>query len=262
VADAPTETERMARLKELYDELLTYLIDEQLIRQLARETGIRVTDADVDQAIENLRVQNNLTEEQLQQALESQGMSQAQYRSDLRKQLLRFKVMNERVRARVNITEEEVRARYEQKARETGSEIRFDVSHVVIPVEAGSTATEVAAVRMQAETVRATLTPDNFAEKAAEIGGGDLGWISAGDLPEDLRVALGAMQAGQIGAPVLGSTGFHIFFVKDKQVGSNFPSYDEMKQELYREMLDSAMLRQEKVFLNEIRRKAVINRML
>ena len=53
VADAATETERMSRLKDLYEELLTVLIDEQLIRQLATSSGIRVTDADVDNAIEN-----------------------------------------------------------------------------------------------------------------------------------------------------------------------------------------------------------------
>jgi hypothetical protein len=70
------------------------------------------------------------------------------------------------------------------------------------------------------------------------------------------------MQAGEISNPILGSAGFHLFYVKDLQVGSNFPSYDEMKQELYREMLDSAMQRQERVFLEEVRRKAVINRML
>ena len=97
VAEARTETERMARLKDLYEELLNVLVDEQLIRQLANSSGIRVTDADLDNAIENLRLQNNMTEEQFQQALDAQGFTQAQYRRDLRRQLLRLKVMNERV---------------------------------------------------------------------------------------------------------------------------------------------------------------------
>ena len=114
--------------------LLTYLIDEQLIRQLAASSGIRVTDADIDNAIENLRLQNNMTEEQFQQALDAQGFTQAQYRQDLKRQLIRLKVMNERVRSRVNVTEEEVRLRYEQRARESGSEIRFLVSNVLLPV--------------------------------------------------------------------------------------------------------------------------------
>ena len=262
VAEASTETERMSRLKELYEELLTFLVDEQLIRQLAGSSGIRVTDADVDNAIENLRLQNNMTEEEFKEALESQGLSEPQYRRDLKRQLIRLKVMNERVRSRVNVTEEEVRSRYEQRAREQGSELRFQVSHVVVPVAEGASAILVAAKLQEAETLRASLTPENFNARAPQLGGGDLGWLTQGDLPEELERALLPLNAGEISSPVRGSSGFHIFFLRDRQVGEGFPSYDEMKQELYREMLDAAMTRQEKIFLDEIRRKAVINRML
>ena len=262
VAEASTETERMARLKELYEELLTFLVDEQLIRQLASSGGIRVTDADVDNAIENLRLQNNMTEEEFKEALESQGLSKGQYRQDLKRQLIRLKVMNERVRSRVNVTEEQVRSRYEQRARAEGSELRFQVSHVVVPVAEGASAIQVAAKRQEAETLRASLTPENFNARAPQLGGGDLGWLTQGDLPEELERALQPLNAGEISDPVRGGSGFHIFFLQDRQVGAGFPSYDEMKQELYREMLDAAMTRQEKIFLDEIRRKAVINRML
>jgi len=262
VAEAPTETERASRLKELYEELLTFLIDEKLIRQLADSSGIRVTDADVDNAIENLRLQNNMTEEQFAEALAAQGLGQAQYRKELKRQLVRLKVMNERVRSRVNVTEEEVRARYEQRARGEGNALRFQVSHLVVPVEDRASAIQVAAKRQEAETLRASLTPENFNARASRLGGGDLGWLSQGDLPEELERAILPLSPGEISEPVRGSKGFHIFFLQDRQVGTDFPSYEEMKQELYREMLDAAMLRQEKVFLDEMRRKAVINRML
>lgn len=262
VAEAPTETERMARLKELYEELLNFLIDEQLIRQLASASGIRVTGADIDMAIENLRTQNNMTEEQFREALQAQGFSMSQYRSDLKRQLIRLKVMNERVRSRVNVTEEEVRARYEQRARGEGNEIRFRVSNIVVPVADGATAIQVAAKRQEAETLRSSLTPENFEARAANLGGGDLGWLSTGDLPEDLEQALKGLNPGEISQPVRGGSGFHIFLLQERQVGTDFPSYEEMKQELYREMLDTAMSRQEAIFLEEMRRKAVVNRML
>jgi len=262
VAEATTEVERMSRLKALYDELLSYLIDEQLIRQLASSSGIRVTDPDVDSAIDNLRMQNNMTEEQFKEALDAQGFTEAQYRNDLKRQLIRLKVVNERVRSRVNVTEEEVRARYEELARGEGNEVRFHVWHVVIPVAEGSSAIQVAAKREEAVSLRAVLTPENFSERAAELGGGDLGWLTPGDLPEDFERALLPLSAGEISDPVRGAKGFHIFFLQDRQVGADFPSFDEMKQELFREMLDAAMVRQEKIFLEEIRRKAVINRML
>lgn len=262
VAEASTETERMSRLKDLYEELLTFLIDEKLIRQLAASSGIRVTDADVDNAIENLRTQNNMTEEQFQQALVSQGFTRAQYRKDLKRQLMRLKLMNERVRSRVNVTEEEVRARYEQRARGEGADLRFRVSHLAVPVEEDASATQVASVRHEAQVIRASLTPENFNERAKELGGGELGWISQGDLPPALEDALLPLSPGEISQPVKGRNAFHIFLLEDRQVGANFPSYAEMRQELYREMLDAAMQHQEKIFLDEQRRKAVINRML
>jgi len=262
VAEAPTESEQMSRLKELYDELLTFLIDEELIRQMARTSGIRVTNADVDAAIENLRLQNNMTEEQFKQALEAQGLAEAQYRQELKRQLIRFKVMNERVRSRVNVTEDEVRARYEQRARGEGNELRFHVSHLVVPVEEGASATRIATVYREAQLIRNALTPENFNARAEELGGGDLGWISQADLPEDLESALSSLNPGEISQPVRTGAGFHIFFLEDRQVGEGFPTYEEMRQELYREMLDAAMLRQEKIFLDEMRRKAVVTRML
>jgi parvulin-like peptidyl-prolyl isomerase len=170
--------------------------------------------------------------------------------------------MNERVRSRVNVTEEEVRARYEQRARGEGSELRFQVSHIVVPVAEGASAIQVAAKRQEAKTLRASLTPENFNARAAQLGGGDLGWLSQGDLPEELERELLQLSTGEISAPVRGSSGFHIFFLEDRQAGAGFPSYEEMKQELYREMLDAAMLRQEKIFLDEMRRQAVVNRMI
>jgi peptidyl-prolyl cis-trans isomerase SurA len=262
VTEAGTEAERASRLKDLYEEILTTLIDEKIILQIASQSGIRVTDADVDLAIENLRMQNNLTEEQFKEALDAQGFTEDQYRRDLKRQLVRLKVMNERVRSRVNITEEEVRARYEERARESGNDVRYRVSHLLIAIKGTASAIEVAAVRQKAEKLRATLTPENFMEQAEELGGGELGWISPGDLSEELEQSLGKLGIGEISEPIRGNTGFHIFFVQDRQVGSDFPTYDEMKQEIYRELLDVAMTRQEKIFLEEIRRKAVINRML
>jgi peptidyl-prolyl cis-trans isomerase SurA len=203
-----------------------------------------------------------MTEEQFAEALAAQGLGQAQYRKELKRQLVRLKVMNERVRSRVNVTEEEVRAHYEQRARGEGNELRFQVSHLVVPVGDRASAIQVAAKRQEAQTLRASLTPENFNARASRLGGGELGWLSQGDLPEELERAILPLSPGEISEPVRGSKGFHIFFLQDRQVGTDFPSYEEMKQELYREMLDAAMLRQEKIFLDEMRRKAVINRML
>ncbi|MEM7138060.1 MAG: SurA N-terminal domain-containing protein [Myxococcota bacterium] len=262
IAEAGSDTERAARLKELYNELLNFLIEEELLKQVAAEDGTVVTEADLDRAIFNIRTGNGMTEEQFMEAVSAQGFTEAQYRADLKKQLLRFKVINERVRSRVNITEDEVRRRYEQRARGEGEELRFKVSHLVIVLEPDASATVTAEAKQKATIVRASLTPDNFAELAEEFGGGELGWIAETDLPDNLGDALLGLSAGEISAPIRGTGGFHIFYVEEREVGSDFPSFDEMKDELFREMLDVQMRRQERVFIEELRRDAIINRLL
>ncbi len=262
LAEVPTETERLSRLKGIYSEILGVLIDEELLKQLAQELNIVVTSQDVEQFIDNIRMQNNLSAEQFWAAVEAEGMTEAQYRKDLRRQIMRFKVTNERVRSRVNITEEEVRRRYQQRAREKGTEIRFHVADIVVPVEGESSATNVAAAKDTAQQIRDSLTPGNFAERAAELGGGDLGWLSQEDLASEMATVLLRTDEGEITQPVRVASGFHILYVQERRVGQDFPSYEDMKDEIMREMLDAAMLRQEQIFLDELRRKAVINRML
>ncbi len=262
IAEAGSDEERAARLRELYDQLLNLLIEEQLLKQVAAESGITVTAADVDMAVESIRQQNNMSKAEFREAVTSQGLTWPQYQSDLRKQLIRFKVVNERVRSRVNITEQEVQRQYEQRARGEGSELRFKVWHIIVPLDPDPTATQTAAAREEAEAIRADLTADNFEQMADEFGGGDLGWLAESELPGDLGAALLPLGAGEISQPIRTSSGFHLFFVEDRQVGTDFPSYEEMKEELFREMLDSAMTRQERVFIEELRRDAVIDRML
>ncbi|MBW1907828.1 MAG: peptidylprolyl isomerase, partial [Deltaproteobacteria bacterium] len=84
----------------------------------------------------------------------------------------------------------------------------------------GASAIQVAAKRQEAETLRASLTPENFNARAPQLGGGDLGWLTQGDLPEELERALLPLSAGEISSPVRGSSGFHIFFLQDRQVGA------------------------------------------
>ncbi len=60
-----------------------------------------------------------------------------------------------------------------------------------------------------------------------------------------------------------GQTGFHIFLLHERERGgANLPEYAEVRETLYRQMLGVAMERQEASFLEELRREAIIRRML
>ena len=86
----------------LYEQLLKELVDDQLIEQTARKMNVTVSSSDVEQAIENVRKQNSLDEARFWEAVKGQGFTEKQYRTDVRKQILRLKVTNQRVRSRVS----------------------------------------------------------------------------------------------------------------------------------------------------------------
>src|SRR5690606_21453552 len=140
---------------------------------------------EIDRAIRNVQQQAGLSEEDFWDAVRGQGFSPEQYRADVRRQLLRLKVLNNWARGRVNITEEQVRERYDMTVARQRRELRYNAAQIFVSIPSGASATEVAAARERAQAIRdAVSTADQFEAAMAQHGGGDLGWLSQGDLPE------------------------------------------------------------------------------
>lgn len=256
------EVQRMAMMAQLYDELLTQLIDERLLEQEARKLSISVLSSDVERAIENVQRQSGLEGDAFWEAVRGQGFTPEQYRSDVRRQLLRLKVVNQKVRSRINITEDDVKRRYDELVRKARRSAEFLVAHVFMPADPNS-ATHLAEVRAKAEALAQELTVESFEAAMAEHGGGELGWVSQKDLPGDLAEALLALEPGEISAPVRGPQGIHIFLLRERKEGADaIGSYDEVKGDLYRDMVEQLLGKQEVAYLNELRKQSLVTRKL
>ncbi len=258
---APTESQRMKQVTDLYRGVLDRLIDEQLIADAARDLDIRVEQRDIDRAIQNVQAQSGMGTEQFWQAVREQGLSLAAYREDIRRQILRLKVLNQRVRGRVSVREEDIRQRYEDSVRKMGRSKRYNTAHVFVPLADDAGATEVAEAEQKMRQVHQQLSPAGFQQIASEVGGGDLGWLKQGDLPSNLEDTILALEPGEVSQPVRGPSGYHIFLLNDVQRGGgDAPEYAEVREQIYRSMVEQAMAKEEQVFLRELRRKAVIKR--
>ena len=260
VITGASESERPQRIKRLYEQFLRELVDDQLIEQTARKMNIIVSSSDVELAIENVRKQNNLDNARFWEAVRAQGFTEKQYRTDVRKQILRLKVTNQRVRSRVNLNDQTVRDEYDDRVRKARRRQRFHAEHIFFGVPQMASATEVADTMRRANELRAKVNVEKFSDMAAQRGGGDLGWLDQGDLPEGLEDVLLALEPGQISAPVRGPSGVHIFLLRERQEGGlEIPAFEEAKDTIYRELLDRAMAKQQELFLAELRRNAVID---
>lgn len=256
---APSEEERVAFLEQLYSELLDRLIEERLVEQAAARLSLRVTRADVDEAIRNVAESNGFSLADFWDAVRQQGMTEAQYRADVRRQLLRLKVINQRARDRVNVTEEDVRRRYERELRSANRRLEYRLAEIYFPVPPTASATEAAAIRDEAAALAAEVDAETF----LDAGGVDLGTLGQGDLPSALEDAVVDVAPGTIAGPVRGPNGYHVLLLIDRERGgAGLPPYEEAKETLFRQMLEEAMERQSAQILDELQDEAVVERRL
>lgn len=218
IEDTQEARNRIAR------QILGRLIDERLQNQEAERLDIEISDSQVDRAVEALARQNKVTREQLFDALNQRKIFASALRDQLRAELAWRTVIQRRLTPKVKIGEgeiDEIATRI--TARGGGMERR--VSEISLTVE---TALQEDEVRQNAERLIAQLKKGGnfpglarqFSQSATANLGGDLGWIKAEDLPEELNRVLTTMQPGQVSAPIRTLTGFTILALREQRQSS------------------------------------------
>lgn len=260
--------ERARRRHKLTGQVLEEMVSEQLIVEAAEGAKIEVEADDVNATIEDIKKQNNLDDDGLAKALAQQGYSLSSYRADLRKQILRLRAINQLVRPKVNVSDEDVRARYDSMMRRSDATAAVRLSHMLFRLPEHATEQQQASARERAAAALARVRGgEAFATVAAEVSddegtkntGGELGWFERGSIsmPEWESVIF-AMEKGDTRGPVRGPQGFHIFSVTEIKRSDN-KAFDEVKEQLRGELMRRAMDKQTQVWIEELRRKAYID---
>jgi len=262
---APTEAQRIAAIRSIYTQVLDHLIDQHLVAQAAEDEEITVTDADVDTAIDNVRDQSGLDEAEFWDAVAEQGFGdEASYRADIRSQLIHFRLLNARMGNRVNITEEDVRQRYDEIVAQARREARFDAAQILFPLSPGAAAPEINRTRHAAEALRAAIHDEHDFEAAMpDHGGRELRNLSQGSLDAELEDTLMHLEEGEVSSVVRGSRGFFLFLLRARHYASEtVPTYESQRMTIYNQMRQEAMQHQETALMEELRREAAIERRL
>jgi parvulin-like peptidyl-prolyl isomerase len=257
---------RAARAQNLRREVLERLIDDELILQQATELKLTVSSEQIDSSIEEIKKQNNIDDAQLMAALKGQGMSMAAYRADLKRQLLRFRVLNVAVGSRVNVSDEEVKAYYNRHMKDMAN-IQVRASHVFITIPEGADLGTVNEKQAQAEKIlKRAQSGEDFGKLARELSddaatraeGGDLGYFGRDMLPKAIEEMVFAMKPGDIRGPVRADRGFHVIKLVDRKVKDPKP-LDEVKDDIRMQLRQKDMERQTKIYLAELRKKTLVD---
>ena len=262
----PKERER--RIAKLTSQVLDEMVNEELIVQAAEAAKVEIESSEVQSAIDEIKQQNNLDDAGLSAALAAQGLTIAGYKQEMRRQLLRLRAMNTLVAPKVQITDEDVRARYDQMARRTEQVQAVKLAHMLFKLPEHATEQQLAEAKEKAsKAVARVKAGEDFAKVAAtesdddstKATGGELGWFQRGSManPEWEPIVF-AMEKGDVRGPVTGPQGFHVFMVTEVK-RSDLKPFPEMKEQLSRELRRREMDKQTQTWVEELRKKAYID---
>lgn len=202
------------------EQVLERLIMQRLQLQRAEQTGIRVSDADVDQALNQVAQQNNMSLSQLRRVLEEDGVDFQEFRRDIRNEIMSSRLQQRIVNSMEEISETEIDILL---ASEQFSSKEYLLSQIVITVPESATPEQVREAQERVREVYEQLE-DGMAFSAAAISysqapdaleGGDVGWRSTSAMPRAFADAIQGLEAGEVTEPLRTPAGFVILHVRD-----------------------------------------------
>jgi len=260
--------ERKRRVAKLASQALDEMVNEELIVQAARHAKIEVEGSEVQAAVDEIKQQNKLDDAGLEQALAAQGYTLANYKADLRRQVLRFRAVNQILGPKVQVTDEDVKARYDQLQRRSEAVGAVRLSHILIKLPEHATESQQSDAKAKAiRALERVKSGEAFAKVAADMSdddgtkntGGELGWIERGSLSNpDLEQTVFSMEKNDIRGPVSGSQGLEVFLVTDTKK-SELKPFAEMKEQLQRDLRRRELDKQTQIWVDELRKKAYID---
>lgn len=197
-------------------QVLERAVVDRALLQFARENGVRVDEATIDNAFANLAQQNKMTVDQFRERLLREGIDPKQFRTDLKEEILLYRLREREVDARVTVTEAEVDAFLaQQNGGDEGSE--WNVAQILI-APTSDKASDLASAREKAQALyeravkgepyEALLREASNASEAVRAG--ELGFRTRDRMPELFMATIEKLSPGQIASPVQSSAGFHV----------------------------------------------------
>lgn len=263
--DHNAPAERRAAMKETARLGLTNeLISELLIKDRADRLAITVTDAELKEAIGRLKQQYGITtDEQFEQSLKSSGLSRGEMEARLRDTLTTNKVFGRELRSREQLSDSELRDRYNREKDSFRLPERAHLREIVVLKpetgsieEARTRATEVAEAARKPGTDFAALA-STMSDAGTKDKGGDLGEVAKGDLVADLDKAVFNAAQGTILGPIETKSAWHIMKV-EQRLPSEVPAFESVKEKLRQDASEETFERDYKAYIETLRKDAYI----
>lgn len=279
VKQVPGGPERAAAESKMYKELLERMVEELLETQAAERAKVTVSSEEIDAAFKNIAGSQGMTVAQLyDMTFKRSGLTEAAYRDEIRRQLLEGKMLSQRVRGRIRITEEDLKNAYSRFQREERERREYRPAWVVLRIMPESSEQAIAERFALAKNIAVQARAGvDFAELAAQFSddtqtreqGGDLGIRAPQKSPaaqqgkrpylaKELEAVVMPLEVGEVSEPVRVGDAIAVLKLVARQP-SRFESYEAAKPELTQRVQNEILAREKSAWLEDLKRRTHVD---
>ena len=221
---------------QLIRETLDRLILENIQLQKGQRVGVRISDAQLNSAMQRIAAQNRMTLDQFRQALEQQGQSYGAMREQVRREMIIQRVQGGNVNQRIQITDQEVDNFLATEEGQKMAQPEYHIVHALLAIPPDASAAEVASAEAHVEKLAKRIRNGESFEGVVSsstgqyaFSGGDLGWRKLDDLPSLFSDVAPGLAAGQTADPIRSDSGYHLIYMAEKRGGEQVVAQTEAR---------------------------------
>ncbi|TVL20721.1 peptidylprolyl isomerase [Shewanella xiamenensis] len=222
-ANAKAANQSLPSDSALRTQVIERLILTRLQLQMADRIGLHIGDLQLDQAIENIAREQKMTVAQMQQKIESEGLSFGQYREQLREEITLGEIQRIQVQRRIQVSPQEITGLVKLIQEQGMKDVEYQIGHILIDVPNNPTSEQLEASSKRANAVlerlksgedfRRTAIASSSGPKALE--GGIWDYMNINEMPTLFAEVINGAKKGDIIGPIKSGAGFHIIKIMD-----------------------------------------------
>lgn len=195
----------------LRKQVLNQLINKKLQLQIAKLAGIKITDQDLNQIIERVATQNQISTAALYDRLQQEGMSVTEYKKEMREQMTLQKLQQQEVISKITVSPEEVSALMQSNSGQHDSK-EYHLQDILIPFSETPSTNEISAAKNRANQLLAQLksSQTKSLSKLSHVEKNDLGFRTSAEMPSAFYPQVRNLKTGEFAGPIQTANGFHI----------------------------------------------------
>jgi parvulin-like peptidyl-prolyl isomerase len=250
---------------EQYRQVLQGMVEQKLIEQQALQTEITISEREVERFIQGFQEKNNLSNEQLVEALEQQGMSMEEYRMRVEDEIRRSQIISQEVHAQVNVTDNEIEESYQNRLDEYVKPPQVKIDQIFFPFSSPLPPEEKERIILKAEAALEEIRSGGmFGDVAKEcdltqgaLCSHDLDYFEKGELMGPLDEAAFSLGVGDVSSVIETDKGCFIIQVQDRKEAET-TELDEIRKTLVNQILQKKTEQRLQEWLEELHDDAYV----